>query len=123
MAPRRPDPGPRPNRPYFPALAAVPRNPRGGGLTGRGAPQPTHTLPTVTVEQFGLMELERMEAAAAAKEAAEAEAAAAAAADPHGPGHECDECDDAETMKQRRWDDFKDANPRGWGNSKTTPCG
>jgi len=23
---------------------------------------------------------------------------------------------DAETMKQRKWDDFKDDNPKGWGN-------
>jgi hypothetical protein len=26
-------------------------------------------------------------------------------------------------MQARAWDEFKDDNPRGWGNSKLRPCG
>jgi len=26
-------------------------------------------------------------------------------------------------MQQRAWDDFKDDNPRGWGNSRLRPTG
>jgi hypothetical protein len=26
-------------------------------------------------------------------------------------------------VQQRDWDEFKDDNPRGWGNSKLRPCG
>lgn len=29
-----------------------------------------------------------------------------------------DDDDDAKLMESRRWDDFKDENPRGWGNSR-----
>ncbi len=31
--------------------------------------------------------------------------------------------DEEELRRQRAWDDWKDANPVGWGNSKTKPCG
>ena len=31
--------------------------------------------------------------------------------------------DEEELRKQRAFDDFKDDNPRGWGNSRTRPCG
>jgi len=30
---------------------------------------------------------------------------------------------DAAVMKARKWDDWKDENPWGKGNSKLTPCG
>lgn len=39
------------------------------------------------------------------------------------PGEEEDEDDDAAQDKARAWDDWKDENPRGAGNSKLTPCG
>ena len=31
--------------------------------------------------------------------------------------------DEDELQRQRAFDDFKDDNPRGWGNSRTKPCG
>ena len=33
------------------------------------------------------------------------------------------EDDDATQEKARAWDDWKDDNPRGAGNTKLTPCG
>jgi hypothetical protein len=33
-----------------------------------------------------------------------------------------DEYSDAAVEKARQRDDFNDANPRGWGNSKLRPC-
>lgn len=46
------------------------------------------------------------------------------------PCHACaqaalnsDEEDEEDKAKQRRWDDYSDANPRGAGNSKIRPCG
>lgn len=33
-----------------------------------------------------------------------------------------DEEDAEDKAKQRAWDDWKDANPRGAGNSKLRPC-
>lgn len=38
--------------------------------------------------------------------------------DEQGPDHE----GDAEARRQREWDDFKDANPRGSGNTQLRPC-
>ena len=32
------------------------------------------------------------------------------------PCDEDEEAMDAATIKARRWDEFKDDNPRGWGN-------
>jgi immunoglobulin-binding protein 1 len=34
-----------------------------------------------------------------------------------------EEQDDAALRKTRAWDDWKDDNPRGAGNSKLRPCG
>lgn len=34
-----------------------------------------------------------------------------------------EEEDEEELVRQRARDDFRDANPRGWGNSKIKPCG
>lgn len=49
--------------------------------------------------------------------AAEADRAVAKAAQ-----HSDDLEDEHELARQRAWDDFKDENPRGWGNSKLRPC-
>ncbi len=52
------------------------------------------------------------------QEAQQKEAAAAA----HKAAHEdSDEESDAKVDKQRAWDDWKDENPSGWGNSKLRP--
>ncbi len=71
--------------------------------------------PTISLEEFADME----------KEAAEARAKQQADA-PKGPrkyaqleldGDEDDlDLVDEATMEDRRWDDWKDDNPRGWGN-------
>ena len=39
------------------------------------------------------------------------------------PGEKDDEDDDAVVEKARRWDDWKDENPRGVGNKMLIPCG
>ena len=36
--------------------------------------------------------------------------------------HLDDQDGDEELYKQRAWDDWKDDNPRGYGNSKLRPC-
>ncbi len=60
----------------------------------------------------GMIELQKMQ------EAQQKEAAAAA----HKAAHEdSDEESDAKVDKQRAWDDWKDENPSGWGNSKLRP--
>lgn len=74
--------------------------------------RPTVALPTVSVEQQGMVELQRMQQAQQREAAAAAEKA----------GHEdSDEDSDAKLDKQRAWDDWKDDNPSGWGNSKLRP--
>lgn len=74
--------------------------------------RPTVALPTVSVEQQGMIELQRMQ------EAQQKEAAAAAYKAAH---EDSDEDSDAKVDKQRAWDDWKDENPSGWGNSKLRP--
>ena len=78
--------------------------------------RPSHVLPTLTVEQAGGIELRQAREREAAQREAEAARAAARADQPR------DDADDAEVARQRAWDDFKDDNPRGWGNSKLRPC-
>ncbi|KAI7842410.1 hypothetical protein COHA_004049 [Chlorella ohadii] len=81
-----------------------------------GVFRPSHVLPTMSVEQFGELEYARMveqqrrEAAAQERrERVEAEKSA-------------EQKEDEELRKAREWDEFKDDNPRGWGNSKLRPC-
>jgi hypothetical protein len=78
--------------------------------------QPYVPLPTISVEQQGVMEL--AEARAREARARESEAARAAAE----AGRRSDDEDEDEVARARAWDDFKDDNPRGWGNSKLRPC-
>jgi hypothetical protein len=73
-------------------------------------------LPTITVEQQGAIEL----AEARAREAAEAKAKAAK--EKAEAERRSDDEDDDEVAKARAWDEFKDDNPYGWGNSKLRPC-
>jgi immunoglobulin-binding protein 1 len=73
--------------------------------------RPSHILPTYTVEEFGEMEMERMKA----------EEISRSKKDVVKKREESDDDDDVE--KCRAWDDFKDDNPKGWGNSKLRPTG
>ena len=82
----------------------------------RGVFRPSHILPTMTVEQAGeieyaeLVERTRREAETKARRAAEDAALTA------------EERDERELAKARSWDEFKDDNPFGHGNSKLRPC-
>ncbi|KAI8464901.1 MAG: TAP42-like protein [Monoraphidium minutum] len=78
--------------------------------------QPYVPLPTISVEQQGMMEL------AAARERDAASAAANAARAAADAGRRSDDEDEDEVRRARTWDDFKDDNPSGWGNSKLRPC-
>ncbi|KAG6655162.1 hypothetical protein CIPAW_05G197500 [Carya illinoinensis] len=87
--------------------------------------QPSYRLPTVSIEEAGLREMETMNKWQ--------EQNAKLMEDPNSlwykdnrkqrPGEEDDEDDDASQEKARAWDDWKDDNPRGAGNKKLTPCG
>lgn len=81
-----------------------------------GVFRPGHNLPTMSLRE--LAEIEQADAMRRQRE--EAEAAEAQ----HRHSEECgdDECEE-ELRRQRAWDDWKDENPRGAGNSKLTPCG
>ena len=82
----------------------------------RGVFRPSHILPTMTVEQAGeieyaeLVERTRREAETKARRAAENAALTA------------EERETRELAKARSWDEFKDDNPFGHGNSKLRPC-
>eukprot|EP00727_Mastigamoeba_balamuthi_P010518 m51a1_g6089 hypothetical protein (355) ;mRNA; r:32699-34109 len=86
--------------------------------------RPGHALPTMSIEEAGEMEL-RFEMDRQQRSAA---AAAAAGKKPprhkRGGGHSSSESsssedeDDEKLRKQRKWDDWKDDNPKGWGNTK-----
>ncbi|KAL6771215.1 hypothetical protein ACKKBF_B34395 [Auxenochlorella protothecoides x Auxenochlorella symbiontica] len=81
--------------------------------------KPSHILPTMSVEQFG-----ELEARAAAQRAQREEEAARERARAEAGRRSDDEDDDAAAkQKERSMDDWKDDNPRGWGNSKLRPCG
>ncbi|XP_065870852.1 PP2A regulatory subunit TAP46 [Euphorbia lathyris] len=89
--------------------------------------QPNHRLPTMSIEEAGLKEMEIMNnwQESTAKMMAEANSAWYKDDDNKlKPGEEEDEDeDDAAVEKARAWDDWKDDNPRGAGNKKLTPCG
>lgn len=73
--------------------------------------RPGHILPTMSIEELAEQEV----AEAMEREAAEREAQQHA--------KELDSDDEESVRQQRAKDDWKDANPRGWGNSKLRPCG
>ncbi|KAL4859751.1 PP2A regulatory subunit TAP46 [Chlorella vulgaris] len=78
--------------------------------------RPSHVLPTMSIEQFGEVEyrrmLEQQQREAATKERQERRQAERGA----------DDIEEEELYRQRAMDEFKDDNPRGWGNSKLRPC-
>ena len=78
--------------------------------------RPGHILPTMTIEEAGEIEYREMveREARQAKNRAEAERAEAAMTE--------EERDERDLQKARQWDEFKDDNPYGSGNSKLRPC-
>ncbi|KAM5557594.1 hypothetical protein ABKV19_024796 [Rosa sericea] len=88
--------------------------------------QPSHRLPTMSIEEAGLKEMEIMNKWQERNVKLMEEANSSWYNDsekPPGPPQEDDEDDDAAQDKARAWDDWKDDNPRGAGNKKLTPCG
>lgn len=89
--------------------------------------QPSYRLPTMSIEEAGLREMEMMNEFQErnAKLMQEANSAWYKDNAKSRPGQEEDEDDDddAAQEKARAWDDWRDDNPRGAGNKKLTPCG
>ncbi|GLU12032.1 hypothetical protein SLE2022_287410 [Rubroshorea leprosula] len=86
--------------------------------------QPGHRLPTMSIEEAGLREMQMMNnwQERTAKVMEDANSAWYKDNQKLGP-NEDDDDDDAAQEKARAWDDWKDDNPRGAGNKKLTPCG
>ncbi|PIN27122.1 Protein phosphatase 2A-associated protein [Handroanthus impetiginosus] len=87
--------------------------------------QPHYRLPTMSIEEAGLKEMEIMNKwqENTAKFIEEANSSWYKDKRTSRPGEEDDEDDDAAQDRARAWDDWKDDNPRGAGNKKLTPCG
>ncbi|KAL3653647.1 PP2A regulatory subunit tap46 [Castilleja foliolosa] len=91
--------------------------------------QPHHRLPTMSIEEAGLKEMEIMNKWQETNVKLMEEANSSWHKDnrlPSSQGEDDDnddEDDDAAQDKARAWDDWKDDNPRGAGNKKLTPCG
>ncbi|KAK4273880.1 hypothetical protein QN277_017191 [Acacia crassicarpa] len=86
--------------------------------------QPGFRLPTMSIEEAGLREMEMMNKWQERNARLMEEANSSWYKDRKSrPGEEDDQDDDAAQEKARAWDDWKDDNPRGAGNKKLTPCG
>ena len=79
--------------------------------------RPSHILPTMSIEEAGEIELrELMERTALSKEREKRKSVLESAKTE-------DELSDEKLYEKRRWDDWKDDNPFGAGNSRRTPTG
>eukprot|EP00892_Ulva_mutabilis_P006743 jgi/Ulvmu1/4440/UM002_0165.1 len=78
--------------------------------------KPSHNLPTVTVEQAGLMELEQM------RIREEGETRHKLNEERRKSNLNQEEADAENLSQQRALDDWKDDHPAGYGNSKLRPC-
>lgn len=87
--------------------------------------QPGHRMPTMSIEEAGLKEMQIMQKfqERTAKFMEEANSAWYKERKQPGPVEDEDEDDDAAQERARALDDWKDENPRGAGNKKLTPCG
>lgn len=88
--------------------------------------QPHYRMPTMSIEEAGLKEMEIMNKwqEKNVKLMEEANSSWHKEKRPSKPSEEEeDEDEDAAEEKARAWDDWKDDNPRGAGNKKLTPCG
>lgn len=83
--------------------------------------QPSHSLPSMSIEQAGLAEMEIMRTWNETNQKIFDEANQSSWVGEEKKDDESD--DEAATNKARAWDDWKDDNPRGAGNKKLTPCG
>lgn len=83
--------------------------------------QPGYRLPTMSIEEAGLREMEMMQK----WQERNAKILEEANSSWHNDGRRLSREDDDEAAeeKARAWDDWKDDNPRGAGNKKLTPCG
>ncbi|XP_041009805.1 PP2A regulatory subunit TAP46 [Juglans microcarpa x Juglans regia] len=87
--------------------------------------QPSYRLPTVSIEEAGLREMETMDKwqGKNAKLMEDANSSWYKDNRKQRPGEKDDEDDDASQEKARAWDGWKDDNPRSAGYKKLTPCG
>ncbi|XP_021909509.1 PP2A regulatory subunit TAP46 isoform X2 [Carica papaya] len=86
--------------------------------------QPSHRLPTMSIEEAGLREMEMMKKWQERNAKLFEEANSAWYKDKRaGPSEEENGDDGLAQEKARAWDDWKDDNSRGAGNKKLTPCG
>lgn len=89
--------------------------------------QPSHRMPTMSIEEAGLKEMEIMNKWQERNTKLMEEANSSWHNDTRKlrltEEDEEDDDDDAAQDKARAWDDWKDDNPRGAGNKKLTPCG
>ncbi|KAL6977867.1 PP2A regulatory subunit tap46 [Sarracenia purpurea var. burkii] len=87
--------------------------------------QPSFRLPTMSIEEAGLREMEIMNKFQERNARLLEEANSSWYKDnpKPRPGGDDEEDDEAAEDKARAWDDWKDENPRGAGNKKLTPCG
>lgn len=104
----------------------------GGGLTSERERmaaqvfQPMHRLPTMSIEEAGLKEMEMMNKWQEMNVKLMEEANSAWYKDNRKLGtseNDNEDDDDDAVQKARAFDDWKDDNPRGAGNKKLTPCG
>lgn len=82
--------------------------------------QPSHRLPTMSIEEAGMREMEIMNKwqENAAEQLKEANSSWVT-----DGKRDATSDDESAEEKARAWDDWKDDNPRGAGNKKLTPCG
>ncbi|PKA57205.1 PP2A regulatory subunit TAP46 [Apostasia shenzhenica] len=81
-------------------------------------------LPTMSIEEAGLREMEIMNEWQERNARLMEEANSSWYEDNNArPGNKDESDDDAAQEKARAWDDWKDDNPCGAGNKKLTPCG
>ncbi|XP_009625625.1 PP2A regulatory subunit TAP46 [Nicotiana tomentosiformis] len=87
--------------------------------------QPHYRMPTMSIEEAGLTEMNMMNEwqEKNVKLMEEANSSWYKDAPKSRPGEDDEEDNDAAQDKARAWDDWKDDNPRGAGNKKLTPCG
>ncbi|KAL3701912.1 hypothetical protein R1sor_019934 [Riccia sorocarpa] len=83
--------------------------------------QPSHRLPTMSIEQAGLAEMEMMRKWNEQNARLRDEANSSWHTEKRQPGEEEGSDDESAAYKARAWDDWKDENPRGAGNTSSKP--
>ncbi|KAL2650186.1 hypothetical protein R1flu_018314 [Riccia fluitans] len=83
--------------------------------------QPSHRLPTMSIEQAGLAEMELMRKWNEQNAKLREEANSSWHIEKKQPGEDEGSDDEAAEYKARAWDDWKDENPRGAGNTSSKP--